>query len=270
MTISIKRRIRMETDILSKVRKINWILQEAPKGDFSFSELCEILSKQSDSNVYITNVNGKLLGVYYTRLQDKSEMVVDEKTGTEKFPAEYNEKLLKINKTLANVQDESLLEIFPHDENTKEKFHTFIPITSGGNRWGTMLLTRYEPAYTDEDVALAEIGATAVGLEIQRLKNIEAEEESRNEEVVKMAIRTLSYSENEAVQRIFEELDGEEGILVASKIADRSRITRSVIVNALRKLESAGVIESKSLGMKGTHIKVLNHKFYEQLEKMKD
>jgi len=188
----------METDILSKVRKINWILQEAPKGDFSFSELCEILSKQSDSNVYITNVNGKLLGVYYTRLQDKSEMVVDEKTGTEKFPAEYNEKLLKINKTLANVQDESLLEIFPHDENTKEKFHTFIPITSGGNRWGTMLLTRYEPAYTDEDVALAEIGATAVGLEIQRLKNIEAEEESRNEEVVKMAIRTLSYSENEA------------------------------------------------------------------------
>ena len=43
--------------------------------------------------------------------------------------------------------------------------------------------------------------------------------------------------------------------LFASKIADRVGITRSVIVNALRKLESAGVIESRSLGMKGTYIK---------------
>ena len=62
-----------------------------------------------------------------------------------------------------------------------------------------------------------------------------------------MAIGTLSYSEIEAVEQIFSELDGTEGLLVASKIADRSGITRSVIVNALRKLESAGVIESRSL-----------------------
>lgn len=95
------------------------------------------------------------------------------------------------------------------------------------------------------------------------------EEEAREEGVVKMAISTLSYSEIEAVHKIFEELKEMEGILVASKIADKSRITRSVIVNALRKLESAGVIESKSLGMKGTHIKVMNNKFYEQLERMK-
>ncbi len=40
-------------------------------------------------------------------------------------------------------------------------------------------------------------------------------------------------------------------VIVASKVADRVGITRSVIVNALRKLESAGVIESRSLGMKG-------------------
>ena len=39
------------------------------------------------------------------------------------------------------------------------------------------------------------------------------------------------------------ELDGLEGRLTASVIADRIGITRSVIVNALRKLESAGIIE---------------------------
>ena len=59
-----------------------------------------------------------------------------------------------------------------------------------------------------------------------------------------------------------------EGLLVASKVADRSGITRSVIVNALRKLESAGVIESRSLGMKGTYIKIVNSKFREELAKV--
>ena len=86
--------------------------------------------------------------------------------------------------------------------------------------------------------------------------------------MVQMAIGTLSYSEIEAVQQIFAELDGDEGLLVASKIADRSGITRSVIVNALRKLESAGVVESRSLGMKGTRIKITNSKFKDELNKM--
>ncbi len=78
----------------------------------------------------------------------------------------------------------------------------------------------------------------------------------------------LSYSELEAIEHIIRELGTEsEGLLVASKIADQAGITRSVIVNALRKLESAGVIESRSLGMKGTYIKVLNNKLLEEMAK---
>ena len=68
---------------------------------------------------------------------------------------------------------------------------------------------------------------------------------------------------------IFEELDGMEGVLVASKIADRVGITRSVIVNALRKFESAGVIESRSSGMKGTYIKVTNDVVFNEIKKLK-
>ena len=87
--------------------------------------------------------------------------------------------------------------------------------------------------------------------------------------MIRSAIGTLSYSEMEAIIHIFEELNGMEGILVASKIADRVGITRSVIVNALRKFESAGVIESRSSGMKGTYIKVLNDMVFEEIEKLK-
>ena len=56
----------------------------------------------------------------------------------------------------------------------------------------------------------------------------------------------------------------------SGELADRVGITRSVIVNALRKFESAGVIESRSLGMKGTHIKILNDKLIPELKKVRN
>ena len=95
-------------------------------------------------------------------------------------------------------------------------------------------------------------------------------EESRKIAVVKSAIGTLSYSETQAIVHIFQELNGMEGVLVASKIADRAGITRSVIVNALRKFESAGIIESRSSGMKGTYIKVRNDVVFEEVRKMEE
>lgn len=255
----------MEKNILNKVRKLNWVLQESPKGVFSFNQLCEILSELTDSNIYLTNKNGKLLG-YHLLIAEDGISMLEKKNGADYIPEEYNKNLMEIGETFANFQGDKVVEILPNEADTKDKWHMIIPVLGGGERWATLLLTRYEPEYSEEDIALAEIGATTIGIEIQRKKNIEAEEDERNEEMVKMAIGTLSYSENEAVKRIFEELDGVEGILVASRVADKSSITRSVIVNALRKLESAGVIESRSLGMKGTHIKVINEKLLEYLK----
>ena len=104
---------------------------------------------------------------------------------------------------------------------------------------------------------------------MMRSVNEENAEENRKIQIVKSAISTLSFSELEAIILIFDELEGEEGILVASKIADRVGITRSVIVNALRKFESAGVIESRSSGMKGTYIKVLNDAVFDELDKVR-
>ena len=258
----------MGSDILSKVRKLNWVLQESANGVFSFDELCNILSDLMDSNVYIANKKGKVIGVHY-KIRRDSATIKDSETGSEKFPNEYNEALLKVLETEANLQAEDALKIFKYDYDTSEKLHTVVPILGGGQRLGTLVLTRYSPEFIDEDLVLAEYGATVIGLEIQKQKSLELEEDQRNSSVVQMAIGTLSYSEVEAVQQIFNELGGLEGFLVASKIADRSSITRSVIVNALRKLESAGIIESRSLGMKGTHIKVLNNKLLDELEKLK-
>ena len=44
---------------------------------------------------------------------------------------------------------------------------------------------------------------------------------------------------------------------------------KAVIVNALRKFESAGIIESRSSGMKGTYIKVLNDYVFDEIDVMR-
>ena len=168
---------------------------------------------------------------------------------------------------MPNLTRESLLAVLKGEISSYNKLVTIVPIIGNAKRLGTLLLSRYEKEFDDGDLVLAEYSSTVVGLEILRAKSEEMEEELRKIAVVQMAIGTLSYSEREAVEHIFKELDGQEGLLVASKIADRAGITRSVIVNALRKFESAGVIDSRSLGMKGTHIRILNDKLLEELEK---
>lgn len=188
-----------------------------------------------------------------------------------RFPEEYTESLFNIRETSSNLDIESEYTAFPVENRDlfREGLTTIVPIIGGGERLGTLILARLHEKFHDDDLILAEYGATVVSMEILREKSEEIEEEARSKAVVQMAISSLSYSELEAIEHIFEELNGHEGLLVASKIADRVGITRSVIVNALRKLESAGVIESRSLGMKGTYIKVLNDKFLVELEKLK-
>jgi len=187
------------------------------------------------------------------------------------FPEDYTKSLQEITETSPNIDINSEYTIFPVENRDifKNGLTTIVPIIGGGERLGTLILGRLEERFGDDDLILAEYGATVVGMEILREKAEEIEEEARSKAVVQMAINSLSYSELEAIEHIFEELDGNEGLLVASKIADRVGITRSVIVNALRKLESAGVIESRSLGMKGTYIKVLNDKFLTALAEIK-
>ena len=180
-------------DILKKIRKLNWMLQESPTGAFSFNEMCELMSEFMDANVYITNRHGKVIGVGYKSKSD-SMAISDTETGSEVLPEEYNEELMRVRETTANLSGDEALKIFKYDYDTADKLHTIIPILGGGQRWGTLVLTRYSPSFEEEDLVIGEYGATVVGMEIQRRKSLEREEEEREIAMVQMAIGTLSYS----------------------------------------------------------------------------
>lgn len=243
-------------DLLEKIRKLNWMLSESATGYVSFEELSDMIGDLIESNVYVMNKRGKVLAAKY---QDGEQApIVKDASGRYILPKEYNDKFIEMRNTKSNLIYDSIKNIYGDDYEMADKYHTIVPIIFGGKRVATLLVARGGKAYSDEDVAICEYGATVIGLEVTREITMEEEADSRERNTVNMALETLSYSELEAVTKIFAELEGNEGLLVASKIADKSGITRSVIVNALRKLESAGVIESRSLGMKGTRIKITN------------
>ena len=256
-------------NLLGKTRQINSMLQAAAGKPVNFKDMAETLSEVIECNAFVVSRKGKVLGYAINQKIENERMIgmLEQR----QFPAEYTQNLSNINETSANLDVNSEHTIFPVEERElfKNGLTTIVPIIGGGERLGTLLLGRVNDQFQDDDLILGEYGATVVGMEILREKGDRIEEEARSKAVVQMAISSLSYSELEAIEHIFEELDGNEGLLVASKIADRVGITRSVIVNALRKLESAGVIESRSLGMKGTYIKVLNTKFLAELEQLK-
>lgn len=253
----------MSVQLLDKTRKINKLLHNNNSTKVVFNDICIVLSDILESNILVISKKGKILGIgkhdgvdeLTELIQGDMGVVVDQM---------LNERLLSVLSTKENV---NLATLGFGDENAK-KFQAIItPIEIAAERLGTLFIYKCDEQYDIDDIILSEYGATVVGLEMLRSVNEESAEEERKVQIVKSAISTLSFSELEALVHIFEELDGNEGLLVASKIADRVGITRSVIVNALRKFESAGIIESRSSGMKGTYIRVLNDVVFDEIKK---
>lgn len=251
--------------LLDKTRKIGNLLHNNNSSKVVFDDICRVMGEIIDSNTLVISKKGKILGVGHKEKNlNLGEMLV-EKVGNFIAP-ELNDRLLGILSTKENV---NLITLGFSEEEVEGIQAIITPIEIAGERLGTLFLYRNSDMYSIDDIILCEYGTTVVGLEMLRAVNEESAEEVRKIADVKSAINTLSVSEMEAIVHIFDELNGMEGVLVASKIADRVGITRSVIVNALRKFESAGVIVSKSSGMKGTYIKVVNDAVYAEIEQLK-
>ncbi len=258
-------------NLLDKMRQMNDALQKNNTFELTkelpYDHMAKVSGDLIDANVYIINQEGTLLG--YNERHDinnqRTKKMLEEKQFSKDYAAEVN----RLQFTSENIAIDSDLTAFPVEWRSHYPFGvtTIVPIFGAGKRLGTILLARMQDRFSDEDLVLAEYTATVIGMQILYQESKVKEADIREATQVQMALSTLSYSEMKAVKAIFKALGDKEGRLTASSIADEIGITRSVIVNALRKLESAGVIESRSLGMKGTYLKVLNDRFIPELIK---
>lgn len=235
--------------VLEKNRTMHQMMQKATVDALDVQAAAEQLYQLLQCSIYIMNQSGELLGFCDTEaMQIFSRKELDEKQCSK----DNLEWMLTLRQPVYNQR---------HNGNCI----ALVPVSSPAEQMGLLICGREKEMFSEDIQLLAEYAAALASVLMIRAASRKAETEARKKNVVQLALEVLSYSELEAVKYIFSEIDGNEGFLVASKLAEEYKLTRSVIVNALRKLESAGVIDARSLGMKGTYIKILNDYLYEEL-----
>ena len=257
--------------LLGKTRQINRLLQRSESVEYD--GISRVLSNVLEANVYITDESGAIC--VYALFDDYDEdLMVNEVIEQGRFPRKYVDWLNRLEETHVNLRVEGQAS---YEKEIAQLFRgqniAITPIFGPRRRLGTLVVATGKKEFGDPDLLLCEYGATVVGMEMLRDEAQRSEVEARQREAVRIAVETLSYSERKAAHAILQELASQgkfEGRLIASRIADEAKITRSVIVNALRKFESAGVIESKSLGMKGTFVRVTNSYLMEKLPELEE
>lgn len=252
----------LEKSLLERVRKVNQIILQSMENDLDVESASDALAGIIDASVLVINRRGKLLGSVLSK-QLSCRRLRDYLEAESSLPDYYNlPSLLKSEES--RINEIYRLSVCPLDDSKGSScphgdiYIIAVPILSGTDSLGAILLHRHKKPFEHNDLILAEIGAAIIGMILMRLKAERDEEEKWYRDMAGVAFESLSFSEVEAIEEIFKNLTDNENIIVASKIADDLGITRSVIVNALRKFESAGIIESRSLGMKGTYIRLKN------------
>ena len=142
------------------------------------------------------------------------------------------------------------------------------PIMAGDAILGYLTISRQESPIAEVEAHMLDT-ALCICILLMRQRERQAQGQRKQRlELVRGAINALSFSELEAAIHITQALNGLEGRLVAGHIADRLGFTRSVVVNALKKLEGAGVIETRSLGVKGMYIRIRDPLLVVELSKL--
>lgn len=253
------------TGLLAKTRRLNSAFLSAPdEGGSRWSLMASRISEVCEANAFFIARDGRFVTAKV--LEEYKCPHLERRVKEGKVSRDYLVFLNGMAVSVRNTTGDSNCTIAGKGAcKFSDKCLLFAPIIGRGERFGTMILSRFGLPFTTSDLVLAEYLASVISLEIVNAHSRQSEERERARAAVLRAIRSLSFSELESIRHIMRSLDGDEGVVVSCMVADNAGVTRSIVVNALRKLCSAGIIESRSLGMKGTFIKVVRREFFDEL-----
>lgn len=260
--------------VLEKIRQINNKIRQTKissidmNEDFPFQDLVQYLGVLLGANTYLLSLEGRVLG-YYGEYENMNSQRTKAMLSAKMIDPFYMDRLQNLQDTAANIasDDDRSMVATENRDMFKDGRTTIIPIFGGSNKVGYLVLARPNREFDAENLILGEYVAMVLALELGFL-NMRIEEKNRQKRlIVASAVQSLSFSEVQALRAIFRHADGARFRITASKIAADEDITRSVIVNALRKMESAGVLSSHSLGMKGTFIDAHNEENLDEIQR---
>ncbi len=246
--------------LLEQIRQVKSEFLQSTEQSNALEEGAKIIAEITGSAVFILDKDGILITGQKGSVKLDSYLEQLMQTGSistgDSLPALVKTAEPILNERYsAGIFDDQAGQSSAQDNNL---LYSVIPIKSDTRPLAVLFLYHPNLFLKEKHLIIAEVGTALIAMILLQQTVDRDEEYSRNKKLAEGAFESLSYSEVEAMREILKNINNNESIVIASKIADGLGITRSVIVNALRKFESAGIIESRSLGMKGTLIRVKN------------
>ena len=272
--------------LLERTREINNLLQTFE--EIEYDSIARVISNIIKANVYIVGLDGTFKGNAFLD-GFECDIMLDKVVDQGRFPRSYSEMLLTFSETAPNRRSKTGNCAFADHTACvySGKSTTIVPIYGVRQRIGTLVVAKYGEDFTDDDLLLAEYGASIVGMELLHEENALRESQKEEEEAVLRTLKAMSFHEQLAVVAIVKQLEDndlfrfsivfegdniilqrlkdDEGV-VATEIFLMWNITRSVIVNSIRMMQVAKVVSSKSMGMKGTRLTIINNKLRSMIE----
>lgn len=139
-----------------------------------------------------------------------------------------------------------------------------LPLYDGATRLGDLVMYRYEE-YLEDALVVGEYIALLAASRFVAMQRQNEYNMRLLEERAESSVNRLAVNEFTAMAYILQCMKNSDTVVV-SRVAEEINISRSVIIQALRKLEEDGMIECRSSGMRGTRIAVLNPFLKEMVE----
>jgi transcriptional pleiotropic repressor len=207
--------------LLKRMQNVSQVLQNDGTS-VDFNDLAEALRvSYDDVSAYIISKKGKLLGY---SLQDGVDSTPFDEEWIEslRMPNDLNSSLLKVGALSGGKEPGNMLGT---------DCAMIVPVVGGGRRVGTLLLVKSKGNFSDDDEVIAEYASTAIGMIISAAIDEEYEAQVEERRMARSAIRSLSYSEIMAVQHIFDELEGDEGLADSIDIQDILLLYPALVLN---------------------------------------
>ncbi len=259
----------MSIQLLNNSRKLRALLLGCQGQAQDLLGACEAIAEDIFSQVFVLDHEGRAVAVATSPMAGALvgpdlEGVLPAAVG-ELACEQLIEGLHKLRFTKENIQFSNLGVSSASGGSLSSYCVMVVPLEVANQELGYFVVYRRGIPYNLEDVIYCEYVASMVAQQQSLCLGQESTAAEEGAARARAALNSLSVTELRAVKCVFAELHGMEGMIISSRISQAHGITRSLIVNALRKLESAGLIESRSSGMKGTYVKVINKAIFSEL-----
>ena len=245
-------------NLIDKVYQLNKTFQKSVTSVIPLNDLCTQLGNIIECNMYLFYSSGEIFA-YST---------------AKAFSCKYNDSALERHELpyyhMCHFHESAQPQFNLYEETPtctceerdtcifSNRYSAMVPVFSNGMKKAGILLIRYGAPFEKDEEVLCEYTAAIISIELIRQEQERIQRESVEIARARLAVSSLTFSEQKAGAAVLDSLEEDEGTVFLNTVANRIYATQSIVSAALKKLESAGVIATKSRGVKGKQITILN------------